>query len=154
MQKFKVLSFLSIILFSSISHGTENTPFVTVQEFFAATSASDHNRLRAIATEDFQLLEVGEVWDIDKLISVIQPTDMKRLNYFNLISTKVMENVAWVSYWNKAKFVRGDNEGHAYWLESAVLIKSNSKWRIQMLHSTRINEEQFPRDILMTEFTE
>jgi hypothetical protein len=154
MQKFKVLSFLSIILFSSISHGTENTPFVTVQEFFAATSASDHNRLRAIATEDFQLLEVGEVWDIDKLISVIQPTDMKRLNYFNLISTKVMENVAWVSYWNKAKFVRGDNEGQAYWLESAVLIKSNSKWRIQMLHSTRINEEQFPRDILMTEFTE
>jgi hypothetical protein len=154
MQKFKVLSFLSIILFSSISHGTENTPFVTVQEFFAATSASDHNRLRAIATEDFQLLEVGEVWDIDKLISVIQPTDMKRLNYFNLISTKVMENVAWVSYWNKAKFVRGDNEGQAYWLESAVLIKSNSKWRIQMLHSTKINEEQFPRDILMTEFTE
>jgi hypothetical protein len=154
MQKFKVLSFLSIIFFSFISYGKENAPFLTVQEFFAATSAVDHNRLREIATEDFQLLEVGEVWGIDKFVSVIKPTDMKRLNYFNLISTKVMGNVAWVSYWNKAMFVSDDGEGQAYWLESAVLIKTNSKWRIQMLHSTRIEEERFPKDIVMTEFTE
>jgi hypothetical protein len=154
MQKFKVLSFLSIVLFSSISYGKESAPFLTVQALFAAISAVDHNRLREIATEDFQLLEVGEVWDIDKLVSVIKPFDMKRLNYFNLISTKVVENVAWVSYWNKAKFVSNDGDGQAYWLESAVLIKTDSKWRIQMLHSTRIEEERFPKDIVMTEFTE
>jgi hypothetical protein len=51
-------------------------------------------------------------------------------------------------------FVSDDGEGQAYWLESAVLIKTNSKWRIQMLHSTRIEEERFPKDIVMTEFIE
>lgn len=154
MQKFKVLSFLSIVLFSFVGYAKEDAPFLAVQEFFTAKSAVDHNRLKELATEDFQLLEVGEVWDLDKFVSVIKPSDVKRLNYFNLISTHVMENVEWLSYWNKAKFVKGDEEGQVYWLESAVLIKTDSQWRIQMLHSTRISDEGFPKDIKTTEFTE
>jgi hypothetical protein len=154
MQKFKVFSFLSFILFSAVSVGEERAPFMTVQEFFAAISAVDHNRLRALVSADFQLLEVGEVWDMDKFVSIINPSTTKRLNYFNLVSTHVVGNVAWVSYWNKATFVNDDNEGHVFWLESAVLIKTEAQWRIQMLHSTRVAEEKFPRDIVMTEFTE
>ena len=153
MKKFKVLSLLIVMFFSFSSLGNDN-PFKTVQEFFAATSAIDHPRLRAIATEDFQLLEDGDVWDIDKLVSVIQPSEFKRLNYFNLITTKVDGNMAWVSYWNQAKFLKGDDAFPASWLESAVLVRVNSKWRIQMLHSTRIENEMIPKGVVMTEFVE
>ena len=125
-----------------------------MQNFFAATSAVDHSKLKALATEDFQLLEGGNIWDIDKLVSVIKPSDGKRLNYFNLITTKINGNMAWVSYWNKAKFVKGDEEFLMGWLESAVLVKENSQWRIQMLHSTRIKLDKFPKKIAMTEFAE
>ena len=62
--------------------------------------------------------------------------------------------MAWVSYWNKAKFVKGDEEFLMGWLESAVLVKENSQWRIQMLHSTRIKLDKFPKNIAMTEFAE
>ncbi|PKG80911.1 nuclear transport factor 2 family protein [Colwellia sp. 75C3] len=153
MQTFKVFTLLISILFSFNSFASDS-PFKTVQEFFAATSAVDHSRLRSLATEDFQLLEVGDIWDIDKLVSVIQPSDEKRLNYFNLITTKVNGDIAWVSYWNQAKFVKGDESFKMAWLESAVLVKENSKWRIQMLHSTRIKKDKFPKNIVMTEFTE
>jgi hypothetical protein len=44
--------------------------------------------------------------------------------------------MAWVSYWNKATFNNGQEESVVAWLESAVMIKVDSEWKIQMLHST------------------
>ncbi len=129
-------------------------PFNTIQEFFAATSAVDHDKLKSLMTDDFQLLEVGEIWDASKLIKVIQPSDRIRQNYFQLITTKLHGDSAWVSYWNKAIFTNKGKSGTLYWLESAVLVKHGANWQIQMLHSTRVDKDKVPTDVKFVEYTE
>jgi hypothetical protein len=102
-------------------------------------------------TSDLQLLEVGEDWDIDDLVEVVTPSEFARRNYFNVLKVKTSDEMAWVSYWNKATFTKGELVETVVWLESAVLIRDDNEWKIQMLHSTRIRPEDLPKDIVLTE---
>lgn len=101
--------------------------------------------MRATSAQDFHLLEVGEIWDMDKLVSAVisgegRPT---RQNFFAVITSRVNDDRAWVSYWNRAVFTGPGGEAHNIeWLESAVLIKTGDKWLIEMLHSTRLGPNQ------------
>lgn len=151
--------FKSLIIFLMVTTPSyaQDMPFRVVQELFSAMSAVDHKKMQASATDDFQLLEAGEDWNMQDLIEVIKPSDYHRRNYFHLINSRVYGDIAWVSYWNKATFTKKDHKGHSEeavaWLESAVLVKQNSQWKIQMLHSTRIKAEQIPTDLTLSEYT-
>lgn len=127
-------------------------PFNPVQELFDAMSAIDHEKMKSMVTNDFQLLEAGEDWAIDDLIAVIKKSESQRRNYFGLIKTKINGQMAWVSYWNKATFTKGEDINTLAWLESAVMIKQGTSWKIQMLHSTRIKAEDIPGDIVLEEY--
>jgi hypothetical protein len=117
-------------------------------------SAADHLKMKAVVTDDFQLLEAGEDWSLTDLINVVKPSEYKRRNYFSVIKTRVYSDVAWVSYWNKATFNNGKEESTVAWLESAVMVKVAGQWKMQMLHSTRIKAESIPKDILLSEYVD
>jgi len=151
MFKFKYLLIFLSLTITSTSYAQE-APFKVVQELFSAMSAVDHKKMQSLVTGDFQLLEVGEDWDIKDLIAVIKPSDYRRRNFFHVINSRVHGDIAWVSYWNKATFSKGEVNEAVAWLESAVLVKENSRWKIQMLHSTRIPAEKIPSDIVLTEY--
>lgn len=151
MRKIQQIILLVSLVISSSSFA-QDAPFNAVQDLFAAMSAVDHTKMQELVTNDFQLLEVGEVWDLDDLIKVINPSEYSRRNYFNVVTTKSNGNTAWISYWNKATFTKGDIVNTVVWLESAVLVRSNSSWKIQMLHSTKINPEKLPKNIVLTEY--
>ena len=55
--------------------------------------------------------------------------------------------MAWVSYWNKAEIRREDQLRTVVWLESAVMVRENDRWKIQLLHSTRLEPENYPENI-------
>ena len=122
-----------------------------VQDLFSAISEVDHTKMKNTVTSDFQLLEVGEDWDIGDLIEVVNSSEFLRRNYFNVLKMKTSEDMAWVSYWNKATFTKGELLETVVWLESAVLVKDDNDWKIQMLHSTRIKTEDLPKNIVLTE---
>jgi hypothetical protein len=108
--------------------------------FFNGMSLIDADTLRHYSTADFELLEDGEVWNIDTLIKAIMPrkgSNIKRVNSFSFITTRVHKNMAWVSYHNTADFTLAEKQRQVRWLESAVLVKSKGRWRIQLLHSTK-----------------
>lgn len=140
-------------LFSTFCYA-EKAEFKPVQELFSAMSAVDHQKMRMVVTEDFQLLEDGEDWNLNDLIDVIKPSQYIRRNYFHVIKSEIMGDMAWVSYWNKATFHNGDNQGEVVWLESAVMIKQGNLWKVKMLHSTKIKTEDFPKNIELTEYTQ
>lgn len=152
MKVINLLVVLVILSFSTSSFG-ENIHFKPVQELFFAMSAVDHQKMKSVVTEDFQLLEVGEDWTIDDLINVVKPSDYRRRNYFSVIKSETLGGMAWVSYWNKATFINGDKKSTVAWLESAVLVKSDHQWKIKMLHSTRIKAENIPQEVVLTEYT-
>jgi hypothetical protein len=119
-------------------------------------SAFDYARMKSVVTDDFQLLEDGEVWDIDTLISVIKPGEdpYVRRNFFSLIRAELNDDVGWVSYWNRATFTVSDSVTEWIWLESAWLINENGEWKLQLLHSTPVSAGDMTEGIDFQEHVE
>ncbi len=125
-------------------------PFTTVKSFFSGLSAREADSIRPHITNDFQLLEHGEVWDTDRLISAVAG-DYLRRNYFHLLREEVDNDMAWVSYWNRATITAEGALREHFWLESAVLVRERDAWRIRMLHSTRVDSDAIPAGLDLKE---
>ena len=113
----------------------------TIIGFFNGLSLINTDTLKYYSTADFHLLEDGEIWNLDTLIHKVEPmknSGVERINKFEFIRTHQSGNIAWVSYRNSAEFRRGDKQQSVSWLESVVLVKNKGKWKIQMMHSTKL----------------
>ncbi len=103
--------------------------------------------LEAHFTEEFLLLETGEVWDMETMRKYLnrareQKRQAKRINSFEFIKIEIEGKMAWVAYYNKAEFKVGDElVREMNWLESATAILTEDGWKLQMLHSTIRKEE-------------
>ena len=143
------------VLFSSGFAVAEDHPaFQPVKELFAAMSNHDGKAMQETATEDFQLLEHGEDWTMQKLVDAVQPKGepYERKNFFKQIRARQQGDVAWVSYWNKAEIRRESGLRTVVWLESAVMVREDGRWKIQLLHSTRLDSDKYPNDIEWVQF--
>ncbi len=144
--KFKILT-IAFILVSQISMASDEVVFKPVNDLFLAMSNIDHAGMKAEVTEDFILLEHGEVWTIDDLIAVVNPSEYQRTNYFKLIGVQYQGEMAWINYWNKANFDNGKNSEDVVWLESVVMVKESGVWKVAQMHSTRLDPKKTPNDI-------
>lgn len=99
-------------------------------------------------TEDFLLLEQGEIWDMEFIRNYLtkaqaNPNPPTRTNRFDFIRTVIEGNRAWVAYHNYATISKdGQVLREIYWLESATAIKTDKGWRLDMLHSTRVEPKK------------
>ena len=98
-------------------------------------------------TADFILLEHGEVWTNDTIAKWCERAKksnqvVKRINSFDFFKTKREGNRIWMAYHNYALFKYDDGESNAEWLESIVAIKQDSIWKLELMHSTRVNKKQ------------
>ncbi|MBA4298909.1 MAG: DUF4440 domain-containing protein [Cyclobacterium sp.] len=106
----------------------------------------DAKKLGDFYTPDFLLFEQGEIWDMAFIQNYLtraqaNPNPPTRTNRFEFIQTKVEGNRAWVGYWNYATITRdGEVIREIKWLESATAVKTNAGWRLDMLHSTRVEK--------------
>lgn len=140
--------------FSATAVAEDHPAFQPVKELFAAMSKHDGNAMRETSTEDFQLLEHGEEWTMQKLVDAVQPKGdpYERKNFFKQIRARQEGDVAWISYWNKAEIRRKSGLRTVVWLESAVIAKVGDSWKIQLLHSTRLEPDKHPKDIEWVQF--
>ena len=112
-----------------------------VTSFFNGLSLIDADTLKHYSTADFHLLENGEIWTIDTLINKMalrKNIAFKRINNIDFIRIEQIGKTAWVSYKNTADITIGGNQQFVKWLESAVLLKRKGRWRIQLLHATKL----------------
>ena len=95
-------------------------------------------------TDDFIILEHGEVWDNDRIRAYIRSQHQRenrplRKNRMEYISMEKYGASIQMAYHNYAEFVRADTlVGKGQWLESALAIKTAEGWRLKMMHSTRV----------------
>jgi hypothetical protein len=140
----KVFFIVSLFVMSSthlFAQRDKNKIEATVVGFFNGLSLVNADTLKYYSTTDFQLLEDGQVWNMDTLISKIMPrknSKIERINTFEFIRTVQSGNMAWVSYNNSAEFRLGEKRQIMKRMESAVLTKSKGSWKIQLLHSTKL----------------
>lgn len=98
-------------------------------------------------TEDFLLLEHGELWNNDTIARYLEQYKGRKIprereNKIEMIEIKVFGDRAWTAYHNRAVFTeQGKVVRKAYWLESATAIRTEEGWKLDMLHSTRVKNE-------------
>lgn len=144
----------AVLFFSGMVEAADHPAFGPVKELFAAMSRHDGKAMQQTATMDFQLLEHGEDWPMQKLIDAVQPKGKpyERKNFFKQIQARQKGDVAWVSYWNKAEIRREGKLRTLVWLESAVMVREDNRWKIQLMHSTRLESDKHPIDIQWVQF--
>ena len=143
-----------VFLLTGTSEAADHPALQPVKELFAAMSKHDGKAMQETATADFELLEHGEVWTMQDLIDAVQPKGKpyERKNFFSQIRARQEGDVAWISYWNKAEISREGGMRTVVWLESAVMVKRDDHWKIELLHSTRLEPDNYPADIQWVQF--
>lgn len=106
----------------------------------------DSTEISNYHTDDFIILEHGEVWDNDRIKEYIRgqlkrenrPLRKNRMEYISV--EKYGESIQ-MAYNNYAEFVRADTlVAKLQWLESALAVKTKEGWRLKMMHSTRVQK--------------
>jgi ketosteroid isomerase-like protein len=101
----------------------------------------DKDAYRSILTDDYLILENGELFDADGDIALMPDPDSgyERTDIFDFRSVKIEGDLAYTVYFLKAD-ITNNAKGtiHKEWLESTILRRSGEGWLIALLHSTRI----------------
>jgi hypothetical protein len=117
----------------------------TVINMFEALSNRDSVGLKTTCTADIRLFEYGMVWNLDTLLNKAirrnQAPDFKRINTLEFIDTKVDQNIAWATYYNQADITRDGEHKTIKWIETIILIRENTAWKVNVLHSTLLSKK-------------
>jgi len=104
----------------------------------------DSTKISYYHTDDFLILEQGEVWDNDRIKQYMRgqlanSNRPKRINRMEYISIDKYGESIQIAYNNFADFTRADTlVGQAQWLESALAVKTDDGWKLKMMHSSRV----------------
>lgn len=107
----------------------------------------DSTKILNYHTEDFIILENGEVWDNARISQYIKgalqnENPAVRINKMEYISVDKYGESIQLAYDNYATFMRADTiAGKAHWLESALAVKENGTWKLKMMHSTYVQNK-------------
>lgn len=104
----------------------------------------DSSEIANYHTDDFIILEHGEIWDNDRIKTYIRGQLQRenrplRKNKMEYISIEKYGASIQMAYHNYAEFIRADTlVAKRQWLESALAVKTTEGWRLKMMHSTRV----------------
>ena len=146
MKPLGIVAALGLLVVVSCTPGarsTDDAAAVTqaVRNLYSAYSGFDEQAYRATTTEDYALLEQGELIDREGDVASMPKPDhgFKRTDVFDFRSVTIEGNIAWAVYLVKSE-IHDDIKGtrQREWLESAILRRTEGPWRMALLHSTRI----------------
>ncbi len=107
-------------------------------------SGFDSTKIENYHTDDFIILENGEVWD-NQRIKVFMKKQLAienravRTNKMDYISMEKYGQAIYMSYFNFATWTQKDSiVGTGSWLESALAVPTPAGFRLKKMHSTWI----------------
>lgn len=149
MKKCLIFLFFGVSL---LAQAQQNSDKEAIQQLIQGSfdelfSRFDSDQIGNFYTDDFILLEDGEVWDNGVLLDYFtkakqNPNPATRVNRFEFIKTTISGDRGWVAYHNYATISKdGEVVREVEWLESATAVKTAEGWRLDMLHSTRLENK-------------
>jgi ketosteroid isomerase-like protein len=104
----------------------------------------DQDKYRALLTDDYLLLEHGDIQDVEKDLTFMpKPADeYRRTDAFDFKSLKIHGDTAYAVYVLKSD-IRTKKNGatRRAWLESMIFrLDREGLWRIALLHSTKLEK--------------
>ena len=102
----------------------------------------DQHKYRTLLTDDYVLLEGGEIQDADKDISFMpKPAEeYRREDAFEFKSLSIEGDIAFAVYFLKSDIrTKKDGATKRAWLESMIFRRDGAdRWRIALLHSSKL----------------
>lgn len=90
-------------------------------------------------TENYVLIENGEIWGLKKEIEYFLKNAgriIDRKNYFDIKYIRVYGNYAYSVYYLRSDIFENGNLRIKKWVESTIFRKIKSKWKIELINST------------------
>jgi len=97
---------------------------------------------RANCTDDYLLIEDGEIWNMEKEAAYYKQNEkrvIEREDHFALHYMKILDNTAYVVYNLRSDITENGKLSQKNWHESVIFRKVDGKWRIALIHSTKNN---------------
>lgn len=116
----------------------------TIHDFFAALREEDKAPFKRLTTPSFYAFDVGERFPDSTLADAVRSAldSGVEINWMlGPIDTKVRCNVAWSQWENAGSAGTPPDVQPLRWLESAVLIHEDGRWKLDFFHSQRANPE-------------
>lgn len=114
----------------------------TIENMFTALSEADTVALKLYVTDNVNFFEYGQIWNRDTIVhkAILGKTipDFNRINSFQYVSTTIRQKTAWVTYYLQSTITKNQKKEIVRWLETVILIQTGNRWRINVLHSTRL----------------
>lgn len=114
----------------------------TIENMFTALSQADTAALKVYLTDDVHFFEYGQIWNRDTIVNKAmlgkKIPDFNRINSFEYVNTTIQQKTAWVTYYLQSTITKNQKKEIVKWLESVILIRKASQWKINVLHSTRL----------------
>jgi ketosteroid isomerase-like protein len=139
-----ILFFVLSVLHAQNLSSEEKAINETLTALFDALARKDTATLKYHCTKDVIILEDKEIWNLDTLISLVGPntdTSFKRVNRIDFIETKVRGKTGWTCYHNQANISRRGRQITVKWLETAIFVKEDRRWKMRVLHSTLVERK-------------
>ncbi|MFC2115164.1 nuclear transport factor 2 family protein [Bacteroidota bacterium] len=119
----------------------------TVRLYFDGMENDDWDLMRSLVTDDFLVLEQGELYDVEGQINWLIGGGAEFVNFdFTLTYEDVLVKgtTAWAVFYDHLDVYAGGSDPVAQWdgLESAVLMKVGGAWKLAMLTATQVPGEE------------
>lgn len=142
-HKTKHLIRIITLLFSvsAFSQNENDSLLITrlIIDDYETLSNVDVNGHISNVTDDYILIEDGNIWDLeDEIKYLFNPTKVKRTNEFKFLNIDIGNETAVVIYKLKSTFDDKRKTSEKNWSESIVCKKINGVWKISLIHSTPI----------------
>lgn len=149
-----LIFFFSISIFAQAKDEVQFQKLIE-DSFQEIWSNMDESKISKYYSEDFLLLEDGEIWNNDSVKIAVNDIKSRfespenkmhkfeRINSFDFIKSHSETNSGWIAYHNYADIkMNGTSIAKIHWIETAMFIKDKKGWRIQALHSTTFKENE------------
>jgi hypothetical protein len=135
-----ILLIISSNLFSQFK--ADSTAIITLLiDDYSAVSKLDGSAHRQNCTYDYVLVEEGEVWGLQRELDYFDELRSKkqtRKNQFSINLIKISGSTAYAVYALSSEIKTGNDVKKFNWLETAIFRKINNKWKIALIHSTKV----------------
>ncbi|MFU7527348.1 hypothetical protein [Qipengyuania sp. ASV99] len=116
----------------------------TIEDFFDALRQEDKAPFKRLTTPSFYAFDVGERFPDSSLADAVRSALDKgvEINWMlGPMDTKVRCNIAWSQWENSGSAGTPPDVRPIKWLESAVLVHQDGRWKLDFFHSQRANPE-------------
>lgn len=109
--------------------------------FFTFFNLQDKAKFRAMLTDDYLILEHGELLDLAGDLALMPgPADeYKRTDSFDFHQVRIHGDTAWSVYTLRSDITdKKKGPRHREYLESMIMRRTADRWLVALLHSTRL----------------